>query len=410
MIEIPYVHCVKEDRETIWSNLPYCGTYTQPYADYIVDVPYIKQVKLVGRPLPLASRGANKSLRLIGFNRGNDLTDPISAFQPWRLMTYSSLLEYRVKWTTTSKCSIGFYVENYLSDSDSFLSNTKTLLIGKSGPCLFKGKRGCFYFANIVELCVITDKDVTITLDIKCRAPRNLHFHKLKLYQSVPYKLSDGTTFARETRITDFDKDVSFIPVKKYIQLTADIKKYLVDTSIILDFTEELQNSLLTAFTQPLLLKNVPAMKIDATIWNSGVYTPSYMFYANFSQVKNQGYKTINHQVLSNSVVGLVIPTSTSTRELEVSVQYVATIKGKLGRVHLFDKIEHKISGKPAHLLSNSTDLQLLDPTQDTVTLNQTKKFKRGNGHFFLSFWMSLDKSDTIDSVVFDEVNISYES
>jgi len=94
----PYIK--EEDKKVLWNNLPYCGLYNEsPYSGNTytnLATPDVKTVTVLGKPLPLTNHGANKDLRLIGFNEQN-LSKPVTTVQSWRLLTYSQLLEYRVE-------------------------------------------------------------------------------------------------------------------------------------------------------------------------------------------------------------------------------------------------------------------------------------------------------------------------
>ena len=269
MISVPETSCNKEDRSTLWNNLVYCGLYNEyPFQDSPITAPPIKTMTLKGRPLPLISNGPNTSLRLIGFEPTNKI-DPLYTIAPWRLITYNQFLEYRVEWSTSSKCKIGFYTVNYLSDPDPILSERRLLVIGKNGPCIFQGRKCGFYFTWVNEFYVITDKDVEVTLNVTCRLPQDFSFPKLNLYKPLSYKIEDGSVFAYETKVTDFSKDITFVPTKKYIKLTAVIRQYLSDTSIVLDFSPVLQRGLVMSTPIPTLeLKNLACSFND-----DGLYT-----------------------------------------------------------------------------------------------------------------------------------------
>jgi hypothetical protein len=250
---LPYVQ--EQDKKVLWNNLPYCGLYNEsPFSGNTytnLATPDVLTVTVLGKPLPLTNRGVNKDLRLIGFDEQN-LSRPVTTTQLWRLVTYSQLLEYRVEWSTMHKCKIGFYTPNILLDTDPFVSERRTILIGRDGPCLFDGKKGGFYFTDVVEFCVVVDKNVNVQLDVKCRAPCSVTFPALKLYKPIPYRLDNGCVFAYETKLNDFSQDVSFVPTKKYIRLTADIRKYIIDTSVLINF-----DSTLLLATDTLELKNL---------------------------------------------------------------------------------------------------------------------------------------------------------
>ena len=135
MIHIPNVE--EDDKSSLWPNLPYCGLYNESPLDGThtnLAIPQVKLLKIAGQPMPLYSNDANKNLRLIGFGDHNSDEEPVKVFDSWRFITHPSLPEYRVKWSTSEQCNIGFYTPNCLMDTDPYLSDRRTLLIGKNGP------------------------------------------------------------------------------------------------------------------------------------------------------------------------------------------------------------------------------------------------------------------------------------
>lgn len=157
-------------------------------------------------------------------------------------MTYSQWLEYRLEWKTSNVCNIGFYTANYLIDSDLPLSR-RTILLGQRGPCLFSGKKGGFFFTDVNEMYVIVDADVSVKLKVKSRVPCLLTFPKLLLHIPILYKTQDECVFATETLISKVTEDVVFLPTKKYAELTARMKQFIIDTSVLLDFSPQYKNN-----------------------------------------------------------------------------------------------------------------------------------------------------------------------
>lgn len=237
----------EEDKSIIWNNLPYAGVYNEPF--FVTGentTPFNKVSLLEGIPLKLENTGVNKDLRLIGFKEKKDsdpwesiFDGPVSVSQEWRIIAYSTTLEYRVKWRVSQECKIGFYVSNYLLDTE--IPERKTLLLSTEGPCLFEGKCGSFQFTDNAEFCVITDKEVIVSLEVKCRVPlKKTSYPELQLFEPVPYRLSNECVYAYETKLNEISRDASFVPTKKYIELTEAIRKYLTDTSILLQFKDAL--------------------------------------------------------------------------------------------------------------------------------------------------------------------------
>ena len=320
MLDQPEVE--DQNRQILWSNLPYCGLYQEsPYQGKYcnLDTPFLKQITVYGKPLPIINNGVNKDLRLIGFNN-QELKAPVTTVQQWRLLTYSPWLEYRVKWLVSSKCKIAFYTPNYLLDTDPSTSQRRTLLISKNGPCFFDDVKGKFYFTNVVEFCVVTDKDVEVKLKVKCRAPCSIYFPTLKLYKPVPYRLEDECIFANETRINDFSRDVTFIPTKKYVHLTAAMRAYLIATSVLIDFTPILQLQKLVAATPVKVLENLSTLSYPID---------SQAFYILFPQSSTGEYRTIpapDNKLLTLTYSAVIEPSDALVRlEYELLIHKKAT-------------------------------------------------------------------------------------
>lgn len=251
------------DSATLWENLPYAGYYSESiYAGETYtkfETPKRKTNTLTGKPLPIINNGADKSLRLIGFV-GETVSVPIRPEIQGRLLSFSPWLEYKVEWNVSEKCTIGFYTDNYLADNNAATVNRSILLISNCGPCLFTGTSGKYY-TSFNSMYVITNKDVTVTLTVTCRAPKEISFLKLEPYVPVPYKTKCGCVYAAETRVTQLDTQVVFVPTSKYIDATNKILTYLVDTSVLLEFS-------------PVVFKALKSVPGEFTLFNLSITGP----------------------------------------------------------------------------------------------------------------------------------------
>lgn len=226
---------VENVKSTLWNNLPYCGVYKEsPFIGEYTNFksPKAKTVFIKGYPVFTNS----KRLKLITFsgdsfaNHNNETSVTID--QGWRLITYSQWLEYKIKWTVSEECNIGFYTPNYLFDHSSL--RKQMLIIGDSGLLLLKGTEGTVCFTGIVEFCVVVDKDVEATLEIRHRTPISMTFEKLDLNVPVQYSLNNGRKFAYEMKTSEEDLTISYAPEDEYIELVEAMKKQIMDSSIIL--------------------------------------------------------------------------------------------------------------------------------------------------------------------------------
>lgn len=307
----------KEDKSVLWNNLPYCGMYTEsPFQGKYTDLPTpnIMQINVQGRPLPLVNDGVNKNLRLIGFEE-QIIEAPVTTLQEWRLVTYSSLLEYRVKWSLTRRAKVGFYTTNYLADVNSETSKRRMLLIGEDGPCLFEGTKGTFFFTGAIEFCLIVDANVEVRLNIKCRSPCCIFFPKLELYVPIPYRLENGCVFATETKTSDVNKDVVFAPIKKYVNLTASIKKYLIDTSVLIDFTPTLVR--IKEGTPDKTLENLSLIEYS--------FTDGNLYFVKFPENTGEGYR-VSTSVVKDERLELCFPTTIGEGEKYIKVTVTLSI------------------------------------------------------------------------------------
>lgn len=231
---------VKEYGDILWNNLPYTGLYTESvYAGQTFknfELPNSTKMSLVGSPLPVVNEGVDKSLQLIGFS--TDTTDgPVSVDTNGRLVPFSPWLLYRIKWRVSSKCTIGFYTPNYLTDVTEEQNARSVLLINDNKPSVFKGQCGCFTTSYIGQLFVITNRKVAVELHIEVRAPESLSFPTLELFKPLAYDLPNGKTYAYETKVSQVNRDVTFVPTRSFIDLTSQMKSFLIQTSVLLDFS-----------------------------------------------------------------------------------------------------------------------------------------------------------------------------
>lgn len=314
MIKPPCIE--KQNRSTLWNNLPYCGMYIEgPFEGKYTNLPTpsLQQIEVQGSPLPLTNNGVNKELRLIGFKEQN-LEAPVTTMQEWRLLTFSPWLEYRVKWSLNKKAIVGFYVPGYLTDINRQLSRRQNLLIGRDGPCIFEGNKGTFFFTYASEFCVIVEGDVSVKLNIKCRAPSEIVFPPLKLYKPVLYKLEDCTVYATETKTTEINRDISFIPTEDYIKLTEAIKKYLLDTSVLIDFTPTLRNRKLVTQTPSKTFNN---LKVTAEGDSPNSFSVLFT-----EEDKDAGYTNVQY---GNRPLELRFPSTTDNQETVMTVNMEIT-------------------------------------------------------------------------------------
>jgi len=399
----------EENRSELWNNLPYCGLYIEPIYDDSIILPSARSIVVHGQPLPLTNNGINKNLRLIGF-QPQDAEAPVRTNQPWRLVVFSVSLKYRVKWSVSSKCKIGFYTPNYLSDPNPFLSSRQTLLIGKYGPSLFEGRHGTFCFTGTVEFTVIVDKDVSVRLEVECKAPCNLDFAKLKLFKPVPYHLHDGRVYANETKLDEFTSNVSFVPTKCYITLTAAIRKYLIATSILLDFTPTIQG-------EYKLLSSTPARtfnNLGRMILSNGYY------YVVFPNMLDGGYDSIT--VATNKLIlSFITTTDTSDEQKYVRIEYHVTLNVTIPNSNREKR--RWFSGVPlGYVNPRFVDYDdhvprappLGEPENGIITYSYYSIIDRTNENFLLRFSLSSEDEDnevdtfTIVSATMDELTISY--
>lgn len=400
MILIPETTCCKKDKSTLWNNLPYCGLYNSfPIEGKVtnLDTPVESQVSLSGRPLPLINNGVNKNLRLIGFDFVEE-GKAVYTVQPWRLVPFSPWLEYRIKWSTSAKCIIGFYTTNYLSDPDLFVANRRTLLIGNDGPCIFENDKGVIYFTETFEFYVIVDKDVTVSLDVKCRAPCELFFPRLKLYKPMPYELEDGTIFAYETKVTSFTGNVVFEPTKEYARLANAIRKYITDTSIVLDFSSTVQS---------LKFENTPPLELNGLglIIRGALLNDTWRRF--FPKVIESTYQVLEIPFTRISIpVVLVIPASTNVNEQLVTVEYVLSSSLSLKDVKVSSSIQHWSSGR----ISFTTAVNNVNRNEEETEIRFSQNFNRSLGNFSIDFDFGTEKSLPLAKDLKISVTISYGS
>lgn len=240
---------VGHDKGILWNNLPYCGVYTESqYAGESfkdITMPTNHKVMLVGAPLPLINNGVNKNLRLIGFARDGG-NGPIVVQSLGQLISFSPWLDYKVNWNTSKPCTIGFYTSNYLLGLTSSLMKHRTLLISKHGPCIFSNAScGKFYASEFNEIYVVVDADVTVTLNVATRPLCRVIFPQLQLYKPVIYTTKCGCEYASETKVSTIDQQVAFAPTLDYIDIMTIMRKYILDTSVILDFSQPITRALI---------------------------------------------------------------------------------------------------------------------------------------------------------------------
>ena len=251
-----------------------------------------------------------------------------------------------------------------------------------------------FYFNDTLEFCVVVDKNVNVQLDVKCRAPCSVTFPALKLYKPIPYRLDNGCVFAYETKLNDFSQDVSFVPTKKYIRLTADIRKYIIDTSVLIDF-----DSTLLLATDTLELKSLTT-----------VFTSNYYYVVFPSNVKLP-YKSLTDP--NNRDTGLSFDVRTSSTEEpivlltgDVLVSFTENIPDNTGDNPTIGSYQAWITkfdySKPNLAKSIKYDLKLKSNKFEI-------KLPRSDCSCRLSFQFNItNKAHIIDIVEVETLDISY--
>lgn len=302
----------------LWNNLPYSGLYNESiYSGKTFtsfQLPDTTRMELVGSPLPLVNEGTDKSLQLIGFS--TDTTDgPVTVDINGRIVSFSPFLKHEVKWRTSSKCTIGFYTPNYLRDVTEDQDRRSVLLINDRGPSIFKGASGRFTTSYMGQLFVITNKKVAVELWIEVRAPESVSFPNLVLFEPLPYNLPNGCTYAYETKVSNVERDVTFVPKKHYLKLTEDMMAFLVQTSVLLDFSPLAPYNALQIKQPPfLVIQNVQTTRVDV---ESNGSAPSKTYYFSLSLGSVEGevirsgvYEAIRGADGSLNTLSFPVPTS----------------------------------------------------------------------------------------------------
>lgn len=271
----------------------------QTIADFLL--PEVTKMNIIGGPLPVVNSGPNKSLQLIGFSTDID-NGPVTVDANGRVAPSYPWLEHRIKWRVSSKCTIGFYTPNYLTDVTQEQSVRSVLLINDKGPSIFTGRCGCFTTSYIGPLFIITDKKVTVELLIQVRTPNPISFPSLELFRPLPYRLPNGCVYAYETKVSDVNRDLTFIPARGCITLAAVMKDFLIATSVLLDFSPIVQiapSLKMLGNNEPLKLKNVNMKRYDSSSGGGPGVDPDveFIFYLDLTSVKGvinkaEGYGT----------------------------------------------------------------------------------------------------------------------
>jgi hypothetical protein len=147
---------------------------------------------------------------------------------------------------------------------------------------------------------IIVDADVNVQLKVKSRAPCSLTFPKLLLNIPILYRTQDEHVFATETLISEVTQDVVFLPTKRYAKLTALMKQFITDTSILLDFTSEMLQQLSQSPMDPFTIED-----IDTTmVFNNKQNTDYYLLF-NKDGYEHNGYHYSTIDSLNGNYFGL---------------------------------------------------------------------------------------------------------
>lgn len=374
----------------LWNNLPYAGSYEEsPYAGQTfleIDTPPITSMHLIGWPLPLANNGVNKDLRLIGFSsvvQEGPITPVVSGF----LVSYSPWLEYKVEWTTSKPCKIGFYVPSYMQGTDRML-----LLISEKGPCFFEGDRGRFKPSWLSQLFVITNKEVEVILKVRCRSPERFTIPRLKLFVPVPYITKCGKVYAKETKLSDEEETISLVPTSKYIHVTKTIRDFLLATSVFLDFRPDVE---LLMSNEGLVLYEIPMLRVGESA--------DYIMNINPNSFARTQYSPIRNPLDIITGVALLASTNASDpQNVNLGIVFNASITGEGQRVKMTLSVgATKASGFEAFTkLQQSIEQRTANVSYDTI-------IPRSKGQFEIVMTTSLPVSIKVASLF---VVYSYES
>jgi hypothetical protein len=211
--------------------------------------------------------------------------------------------------------------------------------------------------------------------------------------------------YAYETKITNTERKVSFVPTKEYIKLTAAIREYLISTSILLNFTSTLQKQLVSV-TPPLRLHDLSTVLIDN------------LYYVNFSSVASQGpYSRIASRD-PKIHLGLTISTEPSvsgSNLVYLQCKIKLTIQGQVDERRYTGFIERVTDNNKFEDSKINNDLPPPFSGTSEIDLLWSGRFERKAGNFALSFvfakqYYSSDPSKQLDAVSFKitELLISY--
>lgn len=406
---------VKEYGNILWNNLPYTGLYMesayagQTYKQF--TLPQSTKMSLVGSPLPVVNNGVNKNLQLIGFS--TDTTDgPFTVDTNGRLVPFSPWLIYKIKWRVSSKCTIGFYTPNYLSDVTEEQGRRSVLLINDDQPSIFKGRCGCFKTSYMGQLFIITDKKVAVEMLVEVSAPECISFPLLQLFKPKTYELPNGSTYAYETKVSKVNREITFIPTRPYINLTLEMIDFLIRTSVLLNFSPITPMSLMVKNDTPLTLREVNTKSSGARV-ESNPGDAEVLFFFDFNEdniavINNvPGYKATQGPDGTYSVLNF--PVTTDLSGPNVFIEFTVVISNTDLRRNTIQAFSFGRTDEDGFQLY-VTNRVLMEYSEENKTLTGEGlvAFPRQHGSVEMNTQAVIDDIGLNPQIVFKEMKISF--